>query len=71
MTWLFWDLASDAIGQRGATISVVASVAGAVAFSRCAGWSFVAALILLGFGALVVSIAGLYVMAACALIYGG
>jgi hypothetical protein len=69
--WLFWTLASGAMGSRGAIFTVVALVSAAAAFSRRTPNGFADSLIIVGSGAFILLLATLFGAAGYGLIFGG
>ena len=69
--WLFWTLASSALGSQGAVCTMVALVGAAAALSRRTLQGFVGSLIILGSGGCILLLATLFGVAGYGLIFGG
>jgi hypothetical protein len=68
--WLFWTLASGAMGSRGAVLTVVALVAAAAMFSWRTGQSFASSLIIVASAVFILLLAVLVGVAGYGLMFG-
>ena len=68
--WPFWILASGALGMEGVLLAGFALLASAYALSRHTGRSAAEALILIGFGSVVIMIGAMFGLAAYASLSG-
>lgn len=70
-SWLIWTLADDALGSRGASLTVFALLAGTFAVSRRIGGDFASALMLIALGGLAAPIWAMFGLVGYALLVGG